>query len=67
MLKRIFIFILFSSFAYSCIKPYACECSYVYTNPIQKSHTLVYANKKNKNEACAKQGRDTSVVCKVKE
>ncbi len=55
------------SLAYSCIKPYACECNYVYTKPIQHSHTLVYANKKNKNQACEKQGRDTSVVCKVKE
>ncbi len=67
MLKRFFILAFFLSFACSCIKPYACECSYVYTNPVQKSHTLVYANKKNKNQACEKQGRDTSVVCKVKE
>ena len=53
--------------AYSCIKPYACECEYVYTTPVQKSHILVYSTKKNRNEACSKSNKDTSVVCKVKE
>ena len=53
--------------AYSCIKPYACECEHVYTVPVQKSHILVYANKKNKEEACIKNGKDTSIVCKLKE
>ena len=53
--------------SYSCLKPYACECEYVYTSPVQKSHLLVYATKNNKEEACAKSNKDTSLVCKVKE
>ncbi len=52
---------------YSCIKPYACECEYVYTTPVQKSHVLVYSTKKNKDEACSKNDKDTSLVCKIKE
>ena len=67
MLKKIFILACFLTMTYSCIKPYACECEYVYTVPVQKSHILVYSTKKNKNEACAKNNRDTSLVCKVKE
>lgn len=67
MLKKIFILGFLATMAYSCIKPYACECEHVYTIPVQKSHILVYANKKNKEEACVKNGKDTSVVCKLKE
>lgn len=52
---------------YSCIKPYACECTYVYTQPQQKSHILVYSTKANKQNACDKNNRDTSFVCKIKE
>lgn len=67
MLKKIFILGSIIPIAYSCIKPYACECEHVYTSPVQKSHILVYASKKNKEEACSKNNKDTSVVCKVKE
>ena len=67
MIKKILIFGCTVIMAYSCIKPYACECEYVYTMPVQKSHILVYANKKNKAEACEKNGKDTSIVCKLKE
>lgn len=67
MLKKIFIFGCLLTMAYSCIKPYACECEYVYTTPVQKSHILVYSTKKNKEEACSKQDKDTSVVCHIKE
>jgi len=54
-------------FFYSCIKPYACECTYVYSEPQQKSHVLVYSTKKNREAACEKNNRDTSFVCKIKE
>lgn len=67
MIKKIFILACLSTMTYSCIKPYACECEYVYTTPVQKSHVLVYASKNNKDEACSKSNKDTSVVCKVKE
>lgn len=67
MFKRLFIFSSLLIFTYSCIKPYACECEYIYTSPVQKSHILVYASKKNKEKACSAQDKDTSVVCKVKE
>jgi hypothetical protein len=67
MIKRIFIIGSLLVLTYSCIKPYACECEYVYTSPVQKSHILVYASKHNKDEACTKQNKDTSVVCHVKE
>ena len=67
MLKKIFIPGCLAVIMYSCIKPHACECEYVYTTPVQKSHVLVYASKSNKDEACSKQNKDTSVVCKVKE
>lgn len=52
---------------YSCIKPYACECTYVYTQPQQQSHVLVYSTKNNRQNACDKQNKDTSLVCKIKE
>lgn len=67
MLKRLLIFTFFLSLSYSCIKPYACECDYVYTTPVQHSHILVYASKNNKNEACSKNNKDTSLVCRLKE
>lgn len=54
-------------FFYSCIKPHACECTYIYTEPQQKSHILVYSTNKNKQDACDKNNRDTSFVCKIKE
>ena len=67
MLKKIFILGVLANMTYSCIKPDACECEYVYTSPVQKSHLLVYATKKNKEEACSKSNKDTSIVCKVKD
>lgn len=67
MLKKIFILGFLATMTYSCIKPYACECEYVYTTPVQKSHLLVYATKNNKEEACSKSNKDTSIVCKVKD
>lgn len=67
MLKRLFIFSSLLILAYSCIKPYACECEYIHTNPVQKSHILVYSTKKNKDKACTTQNKDTTTVCHVKD
>jgi hypothetical protein len=67
MIKRFLIFSFFTALACSCIKPHACECEYVYTQPVQRSHVVVYSTKKNKDKACEKNGRDTSVVCHIKE
>lgn len=62
---RAILFSIFTLFLLnSCIKPYACECENVQT--LQKSHVLVYASKKNSEEACKKNGSDTTIFCKVK-
>jgi hypothetical protein len=67
MLKKLIIPAFFLALISSCIKPYACECEYVKEQPVRKSHLLVYANKQNKNEACEKNNKDSTVVCHVKE
>ncbi|MBL7894379.1 MAG: hypothetical protein JNK50_03725 [Bacteroidia bacterium] len=64
-LKTIFVLSLVAIFMHSCLKPYACECDHPYTK--QKSHVLVYSTKNNKENACAKNSKDTTVVCTVKE
>jgi hypothetical protein len=48
----------------SCIKPYACECDNKST--LQKSHVLIYASKSNSDEACRKNGQDTTITCILK-
>ena len=66
MLKRILISACLPLLVYSCIKPYACECAYVKEQPVKKSHILIYASKRNKQEACEKHNKDSTVVCKIK-
>lgn len=65
--KKVIVISGCSAICYSCIKPYACECTYIYTEPQQKSHILVYSTKQNRQNACDKNNRDTSFVCKIKE
>jgi hypothetical protein len=67
MLNRVLISGFFTLLAYSCIKPYACECEHVKEQPVKKSHILIYANKQNKQDACGKHNKDSTVVCKIKE
>ena len=66
-MKKTLIIIASVLIGYSCIKPHACECTYVYTTPQQKTHILVYAKNSNKEDACKANNKDTSVVCTVKE
>lgn len=66
-IKTVFLILVCLVFSYSCIKPYACECTYVQTNPQQKSHILVYSTKQNKQKACEKNNQDSTVVCNVKD
>lgn len=67
MIKQLIIFAFLCLFASSCIKPYACECEYVKEQPVRTSHLLVYANNHNKNEACEKNNKDSTLVCHLKE
>jgi hypothetical protein len=67
MISKFIISSFFLMLISSCIKPYACECEYVKEQPVKTSHVLVYANKQNKDEACGKNNKDSTVVCHVKE
>ncbi|MGZ3930952.1 MAG: hypothetical protein ACXVPQ_01955 [Bacteroidia bacterium] len=63
-MRKVIIALFLASMLYSCIKPYACECTYTATK--QKHHVLIYASRYNRDEACKKQAIDTTETCVLK-